>query len=57
MGAILHRQLMRRQFGLVSQQPTQGFSLEDPQVRLETWASRADGFLDQHVPLELREPK
>ena len=29
MGAILHRQLMRRQFGLVSQQPAQGFSLED----------------------------
>jgi hypothetical protein len=29
MGAIRHRQLMRRQFGLVSQQPAQGFSLED----------------------------
>jgi hypothetical protein len=29
MGRILHRQLMRRQFGLVSQQPAQGFSLED----------------------------
>ena len=28
MGAILHRQQMRRQFG-ISQQPSQGFSLED----------------------------
>ena len=32
-------------------------TIEDPQARLETWALRADGFLDQHVPLELREPK
>ena len=32
-------------------------TIEDPQVRLETWALRADGFLDQHVPLKLREPK
>ena len=29
MGRILHRQQMRRQFGLVSQQPTQGFTTED----------------------------
>ena len=28
MGAILHRQLMRRQFGLV-QQPAEGFTTED----------------------------
>ena len=28
MGAILHRQLMRRQFG-ISQQPSQGFTAED----------------------------
>jgi hypothetical protein len=28
MGAILHRQLMRRQFG-ISQQPSQGFTPED----------------------------
>jgi hypothetical protein len=29
MGAILHRQQLRRQFGLVAQQPAQGFTTED----------------------------
>ena len=27
--------------------------IEDPQVRLHTWATRADGIMKQHVPPEL----